>query len=115
MGLKNLSTPDEVIYSTHPEFEYEYANIKEPETLKPSKQLLSISLTKRKIDGAYVTRIAGFVGKRIDLIKIEQELLEVCRTCGSTRMYDIILFRDVRKRAYVHLRNKGFRVQFTDS
>lgn len=115
MGLKNLSTPDDAIYSTHPEFEYEYANIKEPETLNPSEQQLTISLTKRKIDGALVTMITGFVGRRIDLIEIEQELLEVCRTCGSTRMYDIIMFRDVRKRAYVYLRNKGFGVRFADS
>ena len=115
MGLKNVSTPDEAIYSTYPEFEYEYANIQEPEILPPEKQLLTISIAKRKIDGVLVTTISGFVGKRIDLIEIEQELLKVCKTCGSTRMHDIVMFRDVRKRAYVHLRNQGYRVQFEAS
>lgn len=115
MGLKNVSTPDEAIYSTYPEFEYEYANIQEPETLPPEKQLLTISIAKRKIDGALVTTVSGFVGKRIDLIKIEQELLKVCKTCGSSRMHDIVLFRDVRKRVYVYLRNQGYGVRFADS
>lgn len=115
MVVKNLSTSDEVIYSTYPEFEYEYANIHEPETLRPEKQILTISLIKRKMDGALVTTITGFVGKRIDLIQIEQGLLDVCKTCGSTNMYEIVLFRDVRKRAYVYLRNQGYGVKFADS
>ncbi len=115
MVVKDLSVPDEVVYSTYPEFEYEYANIREPETLKPEDQNLTVSLIKRKIDGALITTISGFVGRRIDLIQVEQELLNVCKTCGSTRMYEIILFRAVRKRAYVYLRNRGYKVQFADS
>mgnify|MGYP001150788673 CR=1 FL=1 len=115
MVNKRLSVPDEAIYTTHPEFEYEYANIHEPETLKPEEQRLVISLNKRKIDGAPVTTITGFVGKRIDLIKIEQELSRACRTCGSTHMYDVILQRDVRKRAFVFLRGNGFGVAFAPS
>lgn len=110
-----MTISDEVIYSTYPEFEYEYANIHEPETLKPADQHLTIALNKRKIDGAPVTTITGFEGKRMDLIGLEEELAGACRTRGSTRMYDIILDRDVRKRAYVYLRNQGFGVQFEAS
>jgi translation initiation factor 1 (eIF-1/SUI1) len=111
MVAKNFSSVDDV-YSTHPEFEYEYANKKEPETLEPGDQRLVISLTRRKIDGAPVTLVTGFVGRRIDLLLIERELGEVCRTCGSSRMYEVVLAGDVRKRAYVYLRNKGYGVQF---
>ena len=115
MVAKRLSLADEVVYSTNPEFEYEYASIKEPETLPPGEQTFTISLEKRKLDGAFVTKITGFVGKRMDLIKIEQDLQQVCRTSGSTRKYDVVLIRDVRKRAYVYLRNQGFGVQFAVS
>lgn len=101
-----------VIYSTYPEFEYEYANVHESKTLNPRDQQLTIALNKRKIDGAPVTTITGFEGKRMDLIRLEEALAAVCWTGGSTRMYDIILDRDVRKRAYVYLRNQGFGVQF---
>jgi len=115
MVEKRLPQSDEVVYSTNPEFEYEYSSIVEPKTLPPEEQNLSISVGKRKIDGALVTEVTGFVGSRMDLIKIEQELQQVCRTGGSTRKYDVVLVRDVRKRAYVYLRNQGFGVQFADS
>ena len=49
-----------VIYTTYPEFEYEYANVHEPETPRPRDQKLTIALNKRKIDGAPVTTITGF-------------------------------------------------------
>lgn len=114
MKAKSISDADDMIYSTYPEFEYEYANVKEPDTLEPQKQMLTIGLGKRKIDGALTTTITGFIGKRSDLILIEQELQGVCRTCGSSNMYDVILKGDVRKRAYVYLRNKGFGVQFAE-
>jgi len=112
MKAKNISDADDMIYSTYPEFEYEYANVKESNTLKPKEQLLTIGLRDKKIDGNLTTTVTGFVGKRIDLIKIEQELQDACRTCGSCRMYDLFLKGDVRKRAYVFLRNKGFGVEF---
>jgi len=115
MVQKHLPVSDMVIYTTYPEFEYEYANVHEPETPRPRDQKLTIALNKRKIDGAPVTTITGFRGKRMDLIHLEQALSEVCRTSGSARMYDIILDRDVRKRAYVYLRNQGFGVQFAAS
>jgi translation initiation factor 1 len=115
MPAKRMYRSEDVVYSTHPEFEYEYANIEEPETLPAAKQHLSISLGKRKIDGASVTTITGFVGKRIDLVAIEEELQHVCRTCSFSRMYDIILKGDVRKRAYIYLRNSGFSVRFAEA
>jgi translation initiation factor 1 (eIF-1/SUI1) len=110
-----LQSLSEDVYSTHPEFEYEYANVSEPDTLPPSGQNLKIAVTKRKMDGMVITSITGFVGKRMDLIKVEQSLQQVCRTCGMSKMYDIILFRDVRKRAFVYLRNQGYNVRFSDS
>lgn len=115
MVQKHLPVSDMVIYTTYPEFEYEYANVHEPETPRPRDQKLTIALNKRKIDGASVTTITGFKGKRMDLIHLQEALSGVCRTSGSTRMYDIILDRDVRKRAYVYLRNQGFGVQFAAS
>ena len=67
------------------------------------------------MDGAPMTFIMGFVGKRIDLIKIEEQLQGVCHTCGSSRMYDIMLSGDVRKRAYVYLRSRGYKVKFAEN
>ena len=114
MTLKGMNNLDQPLYTDYPEFEFEYANIQEPETLAPDKQHLVIGLEKRKMDGAPITYISGFVGRRIDLRKIEEELQGVCHTCGSSKMYDIVLKGDVRKRAYVYLRSRGFNVKFAE-
>ncbi len=106
---------DHTLYTDYPEFETEYANIQEPNTLPPAKQTLIVGLDKRKMDGAPITFITGFVGRRIDLRKIEEELQGVCHTCGSSRMYDIVLKGDVRKRAYVYLRSHGYIVKFAEN
>ena len=111
-GMNNLDHP---LYTDYPEFEFEHANIQEPNTLPPEKQTLIIGLDKRKMDGAPITYISGFVGRRIDLRKIEEELQGVCHTCGSSKMYDIVLKGDVRKRAYVYLRSRGYIVKFAEN
>jgi len=110
--MNNLDQP---LYTDYPEFEFEYANIQEPNTLPPENQSLVIGLDKRKMDGAPITYISGFVGRRIDLRKIEEELQGVCHTCGSSKMYDIVLKGDVRKRAFVYLRSCGYQVRFEEN
>ena len=115
MTVKGTTDLDHTLYTDYPEFEFEYANKKEPNTLPPDKQTLIVGLDKRKIDGAPITYIMGFVGLRIDLRKIEEELQGVCHTCGSSKMYDIMLNGDVRKRAYVYLRSCGYKVKFAEN
>jgi len=115
MALKGMNNLDQPLYTDYPEFEFEYANIQEPNTLSPEKQCLVIGLDKRKMDGAPITYISGFVGRRIDLRKIEEELQGVCHTCGSSKMYDIVLKGDVRKRAFVYLRSRGYQVKFEEN
>ena len=110
--MNNLDQP---LYTDYPEFEYEYANIQEPNTLPPEKQTLQVGLDKRKMDGATITYITGFVGRRIDLIKVEETLQGVCHTDGSSKMYDIVLKGDVRKRAFIYLRNSGYKVKFAEN
>ena len=105
---------DQILYTDYPEFEYEYANTLEPKTLPPESQVLVVGLAKRKVDGAPITYITGFVGLRIDLRKIEDALQGVCHTYGSSKMYDIMLCGDVRKRAYVYLRSNGYQVKFAE-
>ena len=115
MTSKIMNDLDYTLYTDYPEFENEYANIQEPTTLPPEKQILIVGLDKREMDGSPITYITGFVGRRIDLRKIEGELQGVCHTCGSSKMYDIVLKGDVRKRAYVYLRSNGYAVKFAEN
>ena len=69
MGDNAVNDLDQILYTDYPEFEFEYANVKEPNTLPPESQTLVVGLDKRKMDGAPITYITGFVGRRIDLRK----------------------------------------------
>lgn len=115
MTAKGMKDLDLTLYTDYPEFENEYASVREPDTLPPGKQNLVIALDRRKLDGALITHISGFVGRRIDLLVIEKELQEVCHAYGSSRMYDILLRGDVRKRAYIHLRSTGYSVRLAEN
>lgn len=115
MAVKGVNNLDQILYTDYPEFEFEYQNIQEPQTLPPEKQTLIVGLDKRKMDGAPITFISGFVGRRIDLRKIENELQGVCHTCTSSKMYDIMLDGDVRKRAYNYLKSNGYKVRFAET
>ena len=77
---------DLTLYTDYPEFEQEYASVREPVTLPPEQQLLTVGMGYRKSDGKPITYITGFIGRRVDLLKIENELQDVCHTCGSSRM-----------------------------
>ena len=110
MTSKSSNDLDLTFYTDYPEFEFEYASKREPKTLPPELQHLVVGLDRHRVTGAPVTYISGFVGRRLDLIKIENELQGVCHTCGSSKMYDIILYGDVRKRAFVYLRSQGYQV-----
>ena len=110
-----MNDPDLIIYTDYPEFEHEYESVREPRTLPPEQQLLTVGMGYRKSDGSPITYITGFIGKRVDLLKIENELQGVCHTCGSSKMYDIMLHGEVCKRAYVYLRSNGYKVQFADN
>ena len=115
MTFKGMNDLDQPLYTDYPEFEFEYANIKEPKTLPPEKQTLLVGLDKRKMDGTPITYIKGFIGRRIDLIKVEEQLQDICHTCGSSKMYDIVLKGDVRKRAFIFLRNSRYKVKFEEN
>ena len=56
-----------IVYSTNPDFSYDYDDQEEAETLEPSKQLLYVSLDRKQRAGKEVTLIEGFVGTDEDL------------------------------------------------
>ena len=71
MTVKSSNDLDQTLYTDYPEFEFEYANKREPTTLPPGKQKLIVGLDRKKLN--------------------------------------------VRKRAYVYLRSKGYQVQFAEN
>ena len=69
-----------VVYSTDPNYNYEYNNETEDETLPPEKQNLRVMLDSKQRKGKTVTLVQGFVGREDDL----KELAKLLKNKGCS-------------------------------
>ena len=110
MNKKN-QVPTNVVYSTNPNFDYEFEAEQEAETLMPSKQQLRISLDKKNRAGKAVTLITGFVGTVADLEVLGKMLKSKCGVGGSVKDGEIILQGDFRVKASEILIKEQYKVK----
>lgn len=110
MNKKN-KLPTNVVYSTNPDFNYEFEAEQEAETLMPSKQQLRISLDKKNRAGKAVTLITGFVGTVSDLEVLGKMLKSKCGVGGSVKDGEIILQGDFRVKASEILIKEQYKVK----
>ena len=99
------------VYSTNPDFQYNYEDKEEGETLPPGKQKLRISLDRKKRKGKTVSLITGFVGKENDLKELSTTLKKKCGTGGSAVDGEIIIQGDFRQRLKELLESEGYQVK----
>ncbi len=97
-----------VIYSTNPDFEYEYEGSDEQQTLTPSEQRLKVRLDRKKRKGKTVTLIEGFVGTEADLKDLGKTLKSKCGVGGSAKDGEIIVQGDHKTRVVDLLKNMGY-------
>jgi translation initiation factor 1 len=100
-----------IVYSTNPEYQYEYEGTPESATLPPPKQQLRISLDKKYRSGKQVTLVAGFVGTNNDLLTLTRELKAACGVGGSTKDGEILIQGDFRGKILQQLLQKGYRAR----
>jgi translation initiation factor 1 len=110
MNKKN-KVPTNVVYSTNPNFNYEFEAEQEAETLMPSKQQLRISLDKKNRAGKAVTLITGFVGTVADLEALGKMLKSKCGVGGSVKDGEIILQGDFRIKVSEILTKEQYKVK----
>ncbi|MFO7938619.1 MAG: translation initiation factor [Bacteroidales bacterium] len=98
-----------VVYSTNSQFDYNYNEQKEQETLPPAQQKLYVSLDKKKRKGKAVTLIEGFVGNEDDLKALAKDLKTKCGVGGSAKEGEIIIQGDMRQKVMELLSQKGYK------
>ena len=79
-----------VVYSTDPNYNYEYNNETEDETLPPEKQNLRVILDSKQRKGKTVTLVQGFVGREDGLKELAKLLKNKCGVGGSVKDGEII-------------------------
>ena len=107
MNKKN-KVPTNVVYSTNPDFNYEFEAEQEAETLMPSKQQLRISLDKKNRAGKAVTLITGFVGTVADLEVLGKMLKSKCGVGGSVKDNEILIQGNFKQKIFDLLIKEGY-------
>jgi translation initiation factor 1 len=100
-----------MVYSTNPDFQFDPGEEEETETPAPQKQLLYVSLDKKKRKGKKVTLVEGFKGSSEDLKSLAKELKSKCGVGGSVGDGQILIQGDFRDRMMALLQEKGFKVK----
>jgi translation initiation factor 1 len=86
-----------VVYSTNPDFNYEFEPEQSIETLPNNHQKLYVSIDRKQRGGKEVTLVEGFVGTEDDLKNLGKNLKSKCGVGGSVKDGVILIqgnFRD---------------------
>ena len=100
-----------VVYSTNPDFQYEYQEEQSVETLPPSMQNLRVWLDRKQRAGKSVTLVKGFVGSQDDLKELATQLKRRCGVGGSAKDSEIIIQGDFRDRIVELLTQMGYKAK----
>ena len=106
MGNKNDKKERiNVVYSTNPNYQYEYNQEEEQETLAPEEQNLRVTLDSKQRKGKTV------VGTEEDLKELAKLLKNKCGVGGSVKDGEIIIQGEVKEKVLTILRDNKYRAK----
>ena len=108
MGKKNKNKRIDIVYSTNEDFEFNYEDEVEQETLTPEKQNLKVLLDRKARKGKAVTLIQNFIGSESDLKELGKILKQKCGVGGSVKDGAIIIQTENRTKVMTLLEAMGY-------
>lgn len=108
MGKKNRKG---IVYSTNPDYEYDYYDEEEQETLPPQQQKLKVMIDRKRRKGKEVTLVTGFVGTVDDLKDLGKFLKTKCGVGGSVKDGEIIIQGNHKEKVLQLLLDKGYKAK----
>lgn len=103
--------PVGVVYSTDPDYQYQYDEEPKAETLAPERQRLRVSLDHHHRGGKTVTLITGFVGTDDDLQALCKQLKTKCGVGGAAKDGEIIIQGDQQEKVRTALTAAGYKTK----
>jgi translation initiation factor 1 len=108
MGKKSKKKRVGVVYSTNPDFDYDYASGNEAEEQPANQQRLRVLIDRKGRGGKEVTLVTGFVGPEDRLKELGKMLKSKCGVGGSVKDGEIIVQGNHRERVVELLKKEGF-------
>lgn len=99
-----------VVYSTDPNFKFEYENLEE-ETLPSAQQKLKVVLDTKQRAGKKVTLIQNFIGTKDDLEALSKKIKTKLGVGGAVKEQEIILQGDYVAKVKLLLNEMGFPIK----
>ena len=97
-----------VVYSTNPDYQYQYDEPQDIETLPAPHQKLRVRIERNGRGGKTVTIVDKFVGTDTDLEALGKTLKTRCGVGGSAKEGQIIIQGDFRDRVVALLQDLGY-------
>jgi translation initiation factor 1 len=97
-----------IVFSTDPDFEYDFEEEVEEESLPPQQQSLKIQLRRLK-GNKQATIIYNFVGSEADFKDLGKTLKSKCGCGGSVKDGEILLQGDFRDKVKTELSKLGYK------
>lgn len=100
-----------IVYSTNPDYNYEFDEDVVEDTLPNNQQTLRVLLDKKQRKGKVVTLIEGFKGSSDDLKELGKTLKSKCGGGGSAKDGEILIQGDHREKIMDLLKADGYKVK----
>ena len=111
MTKKEHKGREGVVFSTNPDFNYDYKDENEAETLPADKQKLKVQLDSKGRAGKTVTVVSGFTGTTSDLEELGKKMKNKLGVGGSVKDREILIQGDFKVRAVALLNELGYKVK----
>lgn len=108
MSKKNKNKRRGIVFSTDPDFNYQFEGEEETNEAPASQQKLRVSLDRKKRKGKEVTLVTGYMGPEDNLKDLGKLLKTKCGVGGSVKDGEILLQGDHRDKVVQILKDKGY-------
>lgn len=100
-----------IVYSTNPDFNYQFEEENQPDTLSPNQQKLYVSIDRKQRGGKEVTLIEGFIGAEDDLKELGKKIKTKCGVGGTVKDNEIIIQGNFKDKVFDLLLKDGYQVK----